>query len=178
MSTPADRIVELHRSLTGAGIDHAFGGALALAWCTGRARGTLDIDMNVFLPVDRVDELVRALPEAMFVSDDEHLTLQRDGQCRLWYGSLPVDVFLSTTPFHGWANGRVRHEQFNGESIPFLSCSDLAIFKAFFDRPKDWEDLEEMLLVGTLDLAAVAKTLFEFLPSDDPRLEKLRQLNR
>ena len=38
-------------ALDDARIPHAFGGALALAWCTQRARGTIDIDVNVF--VDR-----------------------------------------------------------------------------------------------------------------------------
>ena len=49
MSTLADRIVAVHRSLAKARLPHAFGGALALAWCTQRARGTIDIDVNVFV---------------------------------------------------------------------------------------------------------------------------------
>ena len=49
MTTLVDKIVTLHRSLEAAGVPHAFGGALALAWCTQRARGTVDIDVNIFL---------------------------------------------------------------------------------------------------------------------------------
>jgi len=30
------------------------------------------------------------------------------------------------------------------------------VFKAFFDRTKDWADLEEMQAAGTLDVEAVA----------------------
>ena len=51
VTTLVDKIVALHESLDAAEIPHAFGGALALAWCTQRARGTIDIDVNVF--VDR-----------------------------------------------------------------------------------------------------------------------------
>ena len=41
---------------------HAFGGALALAWCTERARGTIDIDVNVLVPDTRYDEVIDGLP--------------------------------------------------------------------------------------------------------------------
>jgi hypothetical protein len=44
------KIVELHAQLTNQDIPHAFGGALALAWCTERARGTIDIDVNLLIP--------------------------------------------------------------------------------------------------------------------------------
>ena len=47
--TLTERIVALHAALHGADIPHAFGGALALAFCTAEPRGTQDIDVNVFL---------------------------------------------------------------------------------------------------------------------------------
>ena len=53
MSSLAEKIVAIDHTLTESGIDHAFGGALALAWCTRRARGTSDIDINIFAGVDR-----------------------------------------------------------------------------------------------------------------------------
>ena len=52
----------VHRALDNAALPHAFGGALALAWCTQRARGTIYIDVNVFVPVARVGDLLAALP--------------------------------------------------------------------------------------------------------------------
>ncbi len=48
--TLTERVAALHAALRGAGIPHAFGGALALAFCTAEPRGTQDIDVNVFLP--------------------------------------------------------------------------------------------------------------------------------
>ena len=56
-----ERIVALHQLLGAADLPHAFGGALALAWCTQRARGTIDIDVNVFVPIDRLDDVVTAI---------------------------------------------------------------------------------------------------------------------
>ena len=66
------------------------------------------------------------------------------------------DVFLDTTPFHTAVGERVRWEPFAGSDVPFLACRDLAVFKGFFDRTKDWADLEEMAAAGTLDVEAVA----------------------
>ena len=57
-----EQMLAIHEHLQRAGIDHAFGGALALAWCTQQARGTIDLDVNVFTGPDRTDEVLAALP--------------------------------------------------------------------------------------------------------------------
>ncbi len=170
------RIVELHRSLDRADIPHAFGGALALAWCTRRARATIDIDVNLFVDTDRADEVFDALPEGIAVSDDDREAIRQDGQTRLWWESTPVDVFFNTTEFHAAAATRARHERFAGGHVPFLACRDLAVFKAFFDRTKDWADLEEMQAAGSLDVEHVLGVLVHYLGGDDHRVERLRSL--
>ena len=71
---------------------------------------------------------------------------------------------------------RSRRQQFNGADVPFLSCTDLAVFKAFFNRTKDWADLEEMVAAGALDADAVLGTLVRYLGGDDPRVARLRAL--
>jgi hypothetical protein len=171
-----DKIVALHQALDAASIPHAFGGALALAWCTQRARGTIDVDVNVFVAPDHVDEVVAALPDGVAVTDDDLDRIRRDGQTRLWWESTPVDVFFNTTPFHERTAARARIEPFMGVDVPFLACRDIAVFKAFFDRTKDWADLEEMSAAGTLDVDAVLGTLVRYLGGDDPRIEKVRSL--
>jgi hypothetical protein len=171
-----DRIVELHRSLRDATIPHAFGGALALAWCTQRARATIDIDVNLFIDADDRQRVFDVLPSAIVVTAEDEVRIDRDGQTRLWWDTTPVDVFFNTTAFHEQAAGRARIEDFAGERVPFLACRDLAVFKAFFDRTKDWADLEEMAEAGTLDVESVLGVLVHYLGGDDPRIEKVRQL--
>ena len=171
-----DKIVALHEALDAGRLPHAFGGALALAWCTQRARGTIDIDVNVFVPIDRIADLLAALPSEVAVTSAAIAELERDGQTRLWWATTPVDVFLDTTPFHSSVGDRIRHEPFNGHHVPFLACRDLAVFKAFFDRTKDWADLEEMRTAGTLDVEAVAGVLAHYLGPEDPRLVRLLAL--
>jgi hypothetical protein len=170
------KLVDLHHALLATELPHAFGGALALAWCTADARGTRDIDVNVLVGPDQVPTVVAALPDEVEVSDRDLHVLRQDGQARLWWGRTPVDVFLNTTEFHDELADRVRHEPFHGAVLPFLDCSDLAVFKAFFSRSRDWVDLEEMVRAGALDVERVLGTLVRHLGGDDPRIERLRRL--
>lgn len=171
-----ERVVAVHRALSRAGIPHAFGGALALAWCTQQARGTIDIDVNLFVGVEQVEAVLSALPAGVAVTDDNRRELESDGQSRLWWDTTPLDVFLNMTPFHEAAAARARIERFGGADVPFLACRDLAVFKAFFDRTRDWADLEDMNSVGTLDHEAVLGVLVRYLGGADHRVARLRAL--
>ena len=171
-----EKMLEIHEHLQAAGIDHAFGGALALAWCTRQARGTIDLDVNIFVRPERADEILATLPKGVVATSEDRALLVRDGQARLWWGTTPVDVFLNTTEFHDAVAGRVRWEPFGGAVLPFLACDDLAVFKAFFNRTKDWADLEAMRDAGSLDVAAVAGVLATLLGNDDERIARLLSL--
>lgn len=172
----ADRIVALHLALQGGRIPHAFGGALALAWCTQRARGTIDVDINLFIPPDQFDRVLTALPDDVAVTSANRREIESSGQTRLWWETTPIDLFFNTTEFHEQVAIRANVERFNGHDIPFLSCRDLAVFKAFFDRTKDWADLEEMQSAGTLEIEWVSATLAQYLGEDDPRIARLMAL--
>ncbi len=170
------KIVRVHQALSKADLPHAFGGALALAWCTGRARGTIDIDVNVFIDAAAGQRALAALPKAVTRSDGDLEILLRDGQVRLWWAQTPIDLFLNTTEFHVEAAHRVRWEQFMNIDLPFLSCSDLAVFKAFFGRSTDWVDLEEMQQAGTLNIGAVSAVICEMRGAGDERIARLAAL--
>ncbi len=176
MSTLPEKIVAIHQALSDVDVAHAFGGALALAWCTERARGTIDIDVNIFTDVSRTAEVLAALPDGITWSVEDLATIERDGQTRLWWDGSPVDIFMNTTAFHDQVANRSRVEPFAGTLVPFLSCADLAVFKAFFNRTKDWADLEEMAAAGTLDVDRVLGVLVRYLGLSDERIERLRQL--
>ncbi len=172
-----EQIVAIHEALADAEVPHAFGGALALAWCTAQARGTNDIDVNLFADPARARELLEALPREVAWSDADVALVERDGQVRLWWGSTPVDVFADTTEFHLEVATRVRTEAFAGADVPFLACNDLAVFKAFFNRTRDWADLEEMAAAGTLDVEAVVGVLAHYLGADDDRVARVLELS-
>ncbi len=173
----AEKIVEVHRHLAAADLPHAFGGALALAWCTERARGTIDIDINVFVDTDACELVFAALPESVKITKSDQKILRKEGQVRIWWQKTPLDLFLNTTAYHREVAGRIRWEQFGGETIPFLACVDVAVFKAFFNRTKDWADIEAMQSVGTLDTARVIQIIGEYVSEDDERITTLRKLS-
>ncbi len=170
------KIVAIHDALDSANLAHAFGGALALAWCTEQARGTNDVDVNVFVDAAQSARALVALPSAVAVDDDDVERCRRDGQVRVWWGRNPIDVFLDTTDFHRDAAARAVSHVFGGRSMPFLHCSDLAVLKAFFNRSKDWVDLEMMHAAGQLDVARTLGTLVQYLGVDDERVDRLRDL--
>jgi len=174
--TLPEKMLAIHGHLLEAGIGHAFGGALALAWCTQQARGTIDVDVNIFLGPEHTEEALAGLPSGVVAKVADRALLERDGQARLWWGTTPIDIFLSTTEFHDSVAARVRWEPFAGVELPFLSCEDLAVFKAFFNRTKDWADLEAMRDAGALDRAKVAGVLASFLGNDDERIARLLAL--
>ena len=164
------KIVRLHRALVAAGLPHGFGGALALAFCTSEPRATKDIDLNVFLGIEHVDQLLAALPRPVRVTDADRRRLERDGQARLWWGDTPVDVFLSNHPFHDRAEANLRTVPFAGvDDLPVLACTDLAVFKAFFARPKDAVDVATMVTAGSVDLPRLERTVAKLLGATDDR---------
>jgi hypothetical protein len=171
-----DKILALHTTLDAARLSHAFGGALALAWCTERARGTIDIDVNEFVDQALAGTELDALPAEVERSSTDLERCIRDGQVRLWWDHTPIDVFTNTTEFHLAAADRTVVHEFASHNVPFLSCSDVAVFKAFFNRTRDWADLEEMVAADTLDRDLVLGTLVHYLGHDDLRVERLTAL--
>jgi hypothetical protein len=160
----AARIVRLHTSLERADLPHAFGGAIALAYCTEDPRGTKDIDVNVFVRADRLDEVLAALPSGLVATEVQRIQLTRDAQARLWWDDTPVDLFLSSDPFHDHAAAGTRRVPFASvPDLPVLACADLAVFKALFARPKDALDVAAMVAVGAVDRARLEVTVSAML---------------
>jgi hypothetical protein len=176
VSSLTDKIIALHQALEDADIPHGFGGALALAWCTQRARGTIDIDLNIFIEAEQAPRILDALPDQVTWVKADLDVLAREGQVRVWWDKTPIDLFFNTLPLHKQMARRCRWESFGGTSVPFLSCQDIAVLKVFFDRTKDWADLEAMQSAGTLDLPLVTATIIEYLGVDDERVPKLSAL--
>jgi hypothetical protein len=177
--TLTGRILQLHEHLDTAGFGHAFGGALALAFCTAEPRATRDIDLNVFVGVDRLDDLLAALPTGVKVTKAERALLLRDGQARLWWDGTPLDLFLSNHPFHDRAEVNRRVVPFAGiDDLPVLACPDLAVFKTFFARPKDAVDIATMAAARSVDLDQLERSVSALLGDDEraPFLRRVREL--
>lgn len=171
----AERIVALHGAL--AAVPHAFGGALALAYYA-EPRATIDIDLNVFVPVERF-EGVGAPLRGLGVTVDETASalIARDGQARVWWDDTPVDLFFAYDPFHAAAARARRTVPFADGEIPILAPEHLMVCKAVFNRPKDWVDIDAMLALGqALDAAEVLRWVGRLAGDEDPRYNRIAAL--
>lgn len=176
--TLAERILTLHRALETHEVAHAFGGAIALAYVTEEPRGTRDIDVNVFVPAERAPDVLQLLPRGIRQLRDTARKLAREGQVRLFWDDTPVDLFLNYAPIHEEAARHRRNVPFEGETIPILGPVELAVFKAMFDRLRDWGDIEEMAKASTLDFDAVRDALVEMVGAEDERVKRLGEVAR
>jgi hypothetical protein len=177
MSRLAERLLVVHAALDEAKIPHAFGGAIALAYCVLEPRGTRDIDVNVFVGPERAAEVLDALPDGIIVRPVDRATIQRDGQVRLWWDEMPVDLFFDTHDYHRTVGRAVVEVPFEGTTIAVLDCTALIVFKAIFGRGRDWGDIETIIDDGGLDYAQKALgELRKLMGSSDGKVLRLAGL--
>jgi hypothetical protein len=176
VSELVQKLFAIHDSLTAASIPHAFGGAVALAYCVEEPRGTRDLDVNIFVDSSKAKGTLSCLPPGVTVTGKNIAAVERDGQARLDWDGTPVDVFLNNVPLHDVVAGAVVWVPLAGRDVPVLDCVALTIFKAFFDRTKDWADLEAIAQATPEDIDAAAGAIAELAGEDDPAVRRLESL--
>jgi hypothetical protein len=176
MSELVEKLFTIHDSLTEAGLAHAFGGAIALAYCVEEPRGTRDLDVNIFIDASEAESVLASLPRGVRVRKKDIAKVKRDGQTRLDWDGTPIDVFLNNIPLHDAVAAAVVWVRLEGRDIPVLDCASLAIFKAFFDRTRDWADLEAIAIATPEDIEDAAATIADLVGEDDPAVERLKAL--
>jgi hypothetical protein len=140
------KVLDTCAALEAAGIPYAVGGAIVIAYCT-EPRTTTDIDVNVFLDESLARRALDALLAAGIPFDYERVRsrAERDGQARFNWDGTFVDLFFMNVPFHGESASRVRRVPFGNAEINILACEDLVVYKAMFNRPRDWVDIESIV---------------------------------
>jgi hypothetical protein len=179
VATPslAEKVLLLEAGFHQRGIPHAFGGAIALAYYA-TPRATIDIDVNVFVGVERADEVLGLL-EALGADplrSRERAQLEREEQVRVRWDATPIDLFFSYDALHESCLERRQHMPFGeGDSIHVLAAEDLLVFKALFSRDKDWRDIEELVYAmgDELDSAYARGWLERIAGARDPRCQRL-----
>jgi hypothetical protein len=177
-----DLIVAVHDHLDAAGLPHAFGGALALGY-VATPRGTVDIDVNVFVAPTSLDRIVDALAPLRYrLGDPEEAGEEGDGfgGVRLLHEvePFPLDVFPSLDDRYRDVEARVVRHPFGraGAILPFLSAEDLCAFKLSFGRPQDWVDLQAVAAARPdLDIEYLEELVVALRgPTMYPRVARLR----
>jgi hypothetical protein len=170
----AEAGLAIARSFEAAAIPYALGGALALG-AHGVPRGTLDVDVNVFVPEGERAHVVECLRQ-LGVELDLQAALaraERDGMFVGMWGGMRIDVFVPSVPFSDEAaRTRVLLGDSEGKGVYFLSAEAITIFKLLFFRPKDLVDLDRLAAVQgpDLDRAYVRRWIVDMMGPADERV--------
>lgn len=171
-----EKLLAIHRALKAHSLPHAFGGAIALAYCVEEPRGTRDLDVNIFVDASDAERALEALPDGVRVSKDDVETVKHKGQTRLFWDGVPVDVFLNNLPLHEEVANGVLWVPLGEEQIPVLDCASLVVFKALFNRARDWGDIEEVAEATPSDVDAAARIVATLVSEDDPSYRRLAEI--
>jgi hypothetical protein len=173
MSELIEKLFAVHDALAAASLPHAFGGAIALAYCVEEPRGTRDLDVNIFCDAGDATRVLGALPDGVVITEADVAAVERDGQKRLFWDGVPIDVFLNNLPLHDAVADAVVWVSLEGREVPILDCASLAVFKSLFDRTKDWADLEAIAVATPEDIEAATRVIGELVGEDDPAYKRL-----
>jgi hypothetical protein len=168
-----EKLLAIHEALKAHSLQHAFGGAIALAYCVEEPRGTRDLDINVFVDAERAAEVLASLPEGVRVEDADVEQTKQSGQTRLFWDGVPIDIFLNNLPLHEEVANGVTWVELQGAQIPVLDCASLVVFKAFFARGRDWGDIEEVAAITPKDVESALETVTGLVGEDDPSCKRL-----
>lgn len=170
----AARLEELHQP-------YAIGGAIALGYWAD-PRGTLDVDLTLFLPPDQPAECVRVLQDlgCDFNSAETMVSLREHGFCRVTWNGTRVDVFLPLIEFYELARQRRQQVALGDQPIVIWDAATLAVFKMMFFRRKDLADVEQILRTqgSQLDRSWVRDQLVNLYSVRDPRISQWDELDR
>jgi hypothetical protein len=186
MATEADRptsadevAVHLACELEARGAEYAIGGAIALGF-SAEPRGTVDVDLTLFMPQERSSEAIRLLQQigCEVVAARALTALRENGFCRTTFRSLRVDVFVQTIPFYEEVKARRRRVRLLNQEVMVLDGESLAVFKLMFFRAKDLVDVRSILELqgASFDRQWVRQRLVEIVGLQDPRIARWDEL--
>ena len=138
----------LAAALDSAGHEYAIGGAIALGYWS-EPRGTLDVDVTLFIPPEQPSACVRILQQVGcdVRSDQAIASLTDHGFCQVEFGGRRIDVFLPTIPFYELARTRRRTVVLGNQPVKLWDPETLCVFKMMFFRRKDVADVEQLVRV-------------------------------
>lgn len=172
-----EKLLAVHAALKARSLPHAFGGAIALAYCVQEPRGTRDLDVNIFVDAKRAREVLEALPQGVRVDEGDVEKAVRDGQVRLFWEGVPVNVFLNNLPLHEEVANGVVWVDLQGTQIPVLDCASLVVFKSFLSRTRDWGDIEEVALATPEDVATAVEAVSGLVGEEDASYKRLAEIS-
>jgi hypothetical protein len=159
------------------------GGLAVLRW--GEPRETVDVDLTLLTGFTDEARYVDLLLARFAPRRDDAAEFARTSRVLLLRAASGVglDVALGGLPFEASAVSRSSLFRYPPD-VPLRTCSaeDLIVFKAFADRPKDWMDIEGIVIrqADSLDWTYVVTQLAPLAELKESveivdRLERLRR---
>lgn len=175
------KLIAIHQALDRVGVAHAFGGTIALAYAVVDPRSVIDIDtiaidVNIAVGVDQAGRVVAALPDGVTARNNVVDVICRDGQDRLRWGGVAIDLFFPKHRFHATVLSRAGRQPFRNVTIPVVTASDLTIFKALCNRKRDWSDIEAMIRAGAVDEPEALRWVADIAGTDHPCFLRLSHM--
>lgn len=166
-------------ALAGKGVETAIGGAIALGFWA-EPRGTLDVDITLFLPPEDTDRCCDLLIEVGCEFDwvEAVTSLREHGYAPVRHSGLRLDVFLPLIDFYGAARERRRSVPLAGAEVSIWDAETLCVFKMMFFREKDIADIGSMLRHSdpSFDSEWVERSLEQIFGARDPRVSRWREI--
>ncbi len=144
----------------------------------GEPRATHDADLKVLVKGMTIAQF-RALAEAQFKPYPRPRLGRAESALIISIEVAPdmiVDLLVAVLPYEEQTIQRAELIEIEGFSLPVCTAEDLIIHKAIADRPKDWLDIEKILLRqgARLDVEYIRNWLIQFAEA----LEKPELLTR
>jgi hypothetical protein len=162
-------------ALEEAGIEYALGGAIALGYWA-EPRGTLDVDITLFMSPDQPSACVRLLQRigCDVKADLATRSLTEHSFCQVDYRGRRLDVFLPMSPFYEQARLRRKFVALGNQTVNVWDAETLCVFKMMFFRRKDFADIEQILRQQgeEFDRNWVRDQLIEIYGPRDPRISE------
>jgi hypothetical protein len=160
-------------------LEYAFGDALALGFWAA-PRGTLDVDLTLFVSADEPEECVSILENAQCDASRSAaiMSLREHGICHITYHGFQLDVFVPTISFYETAKHRRKSVRLSGTKVMIWDAETLCVFKMMFFRLKDLADVEQIVQVqgDNLDRQFVLDQITSIHGRRDPRVARWREL--
>jgi hypothetical protein len=160
-----DALRQVDAFLKGYGIPYVVIGGIANA-VRGEPRATHDADLKVLVQGMTIAEF-KALAEARFRPYRRPWLGRTESALIISLEAAPdmiVDMLVAVLPYEEQAIRRAEMIEVEGLALPVCTAEDLVIHKAIADRPKDWLDIEKILLRqgDKLDVKYVRSWLIQF----------------
>jgi hypothetical protein len=121
------------------------GGIANLVW--GEPRLTQDIDITVATSIENLLQMLPDFPQNFQVLTDEPATfLKRTYVLPLRVSGVRIDLILADLSYEKKAIYRAQRISLENVFFQVSTPEDLIIYKAISERPRDWEDIQGIIL--------------------------------